>query len=73
MDLRARNCPIESDRSGENAVSCQTVEGLHTGLRKNPGGPSVDVHTLELQHQGYHEEPHKPIDRGDCQGSLHSS
>ena len=28
---------------------------------------------LESQHQGYHEEPHKPKDRGDCQGSLHSS
>ena len=38
MDLRARDCPIESDRSGENTVSCQTVEALHTGLRKNPGG-----------------------------------
>ena len=25
------------------------------------------------QHQGYHDEPHKPMDRGDCQGSLHSS
>ena len=23
--------------------------------------------------QRYHEEPHKPMDRGDCQGSLHSS
>ena len=31
------------------------------------------VHTLELQHQWYHEEPLKPMDRGDCQGSLHSS
>ena len=28
---------------------------------------------LESQHQGYHEEPHKPMDLGDCQGSLHSS
>ena len=36
-------------------------------------GVSAYVHTLELQHQGYHEEPHKPMDRGDCQGSLHSS
>ena len=46
---------------------------LHTGLRKNPGGLSAHVHTLELQHQRYHEEPHKPMDRGDCQGSQHSS
>ena len=37
------------------------------------GGASAYVHTLEMQHQGYHEEPHKPMDRGDCQGSLHSS
>ena len=34
---------------------------------------SAYVHILEPQHQGYHEEPHKPMDRGDCQGSLHSS
>ena len=37
------------------------------------GAASAYVHTLESQHQGYHEEPHKPMDRGDCQGSLHSS
>ena len=36
-------------------------------------GPSAHVHSLEPQHQRYHEEPHKPMDRGDCQGSLHSS
>ena len=73
MDHRARDCPLESDGSGENAVSCQTVETLHKGFRKNPGGPSADVNTLESQHQRYYEEPHKPMDRGDCQGSLHSS
>ena len=43
------------------------------GTLKESGGPSAYVHTLEPQHQGYHEEPHKPMDRGDCQGSLHSS
>ena len=43
------------------------------GLRKNPGGPSADVCALESQHQRSHEESHKPMDRGDCQGSLHSS
>ena len=37
------------------------------------GGQSAYVHTLELQLQRYHEEPCKPLDRGDCQGSLHSS
>ena len=73
MDHRARDCPLESDGSGENAVSRETVEALHTGLWKNPRGPSAYVHTLQWQHQGYHEEPHKPMDRGDCQGSLHSS
>ena len=73
MDHRARDCPLESDGSGENAVSCETVEALHTGLWKNPRGPSAYVHTLQWQHQGYHEEPHEPMDRGDCQGSLHSS
>ena len=36
-------------------------------------GAAVNVHSLEPQHQRYHEEPHKPMDRGDCQGSLHSS
>ena len=70
MDHRAQDCPLESDGSGENAVSRQTVETLHTGLG---GGQSAYVYTQESQHQGYHEEPHKPMDRGDCQGSLHSS
>ena len=37
------------------------------------GVQSAHVHTLELQLQRYHEEPRKPMDRGDCQGSLHSS
>ena len=37
------------------------------------GGAAVNVHSLEPQHQRYHEEPHKPMDRGDCQGSLQSS
>ena len=37
------------------------------------GGGAANVHSLEPQHQRYHEEPHKPMDHGDCQGSLHSS
>ena len=63
MDHRARDCPLEfeSDGSGEYAVSCETVE------------TSADVSALESQHQRYYEEPHKLMDRGDCQGSLHSS
>ena len=36
-------------------------------------GAGSDCSSLEPQHQRYHEEPHKPMDRGDCQGSLHSS
>ena len=36
-------------------------------------GAAANVHSLEPQHQRYHEEPHKPMDRGDCQGSLQSS
>ena len=43
------------------------------GTLKESGGASAYVHTLEPQHQRYHEESHKPMDRGDCQGSLHSS
>ena len=73
MDHRARDFPLESDGSGENAVSCEAVETLHTGLWKNPAGRSADVSTLESQHQRYYEESHKPMDRGDCHGSLHSS
>ena len=37
------------------------------------GGAAANVRSLEPQHQRYHEEPHKPMDRGDCQGNLHSS
>ena len=73
MDHGTWDGPLESDGAGENAMSRETVEALHTGLWKNLGGPSAYVHTLEPQHQRYHEEPHKPMDRGDCQGSLHSS
>ena len=47
MDHLARDCPLESDGSRENAVSREIVEALHTGLWKNPGGPSA-----ESQHQG---------------------
>ena len=60
-------------------MSCQTAKTLPKGLRKNPGGGggggggSMDVCLLESQHQGHHEKSHQPIDRGDCQGSLHSS
>ena len=34
---------------------------------------SVDVCSLETQHQGYHEKSYKPMDPGDSQGSLHTS
>ena len=73
MDHSTWDCPLESDGTGENVVSRETVEAIHTGLWKNPGGASAHVHTLEPQHQRYHEEPHKPMDGGDCQGNLHSS
>ena len=73
MDRGTWDCPLESDGTGANVMSRAAVEALHTGLWKNPGGPAANVHSLEPQHQRYHEEPHKPIDRGDCQGSLHSS
>ena len=73
MDHGTWDCPLESDGTGENAMSREAVEALHAGLWKNPGGLSAHVYTLEQQHQRYHEEPHKPMDRGDCQGSLHSS
>ena len=42
-------------------------------LKESGGVQSAYVHTLELQLQRYHEEPRKPMDHGDCQGSLHSS
>ena len=58
-------------RSGEDAVPCQTVKALPTGL--GTYGASTTVHSLESQHQGYHEKPHQPMDGGDCQRSLHSS
>ena len=38
VDHRTGDCPLEPSGSGENAVPCQTVETLLTGLRKNPGG-----------------------------------
>ena len=73
MDHRAWDCPLESDGSGENAVPCQTVETLHTGLWKNPGGRQRMFLPWNRNIRDNYEEPHKPRDRGDCQGSLHSS
>ena len=51
----------------------ECLSRLTYGTLKESGGPSASVHTLEPQHQGYHEDPHKSMDRGDCQGSLHKS
>ena len=75
VDHRTGDFPSQPVRSGEDAVSCHTAEALHTGLGKNPGGGglSIDVCSLESQHQRYHEKSHQPMDRGDCQGSLHAS
>ena len=73
MDNHTGDSPSQPVRSGEDAVSCQTAETLHTGLGKNLGGPSTDVCSLESQHQRYHEKSHQPMDCGDCQGSLHAS
>ena len=73
VDHCTRNFPSQPVQSGEDAVSCQTAEALHTGLGKNPGRPSMDVCSLESQHQRYHEKSHQPMDRVDCQGSLHTS
>ena len=55
-----------------------TVTGSGMDLRTgdSPSQPvrsGADVCSLESQHQGYHEKSHQPMDRGDCQGSLHSS
>ena len=72
MDHRALDCPLESEGSGENAVLSDSWNSTY-GTLKESGGSSADVYTLESQHQRYHEEPHKPMDRGDCQGSLHLS
>ena len=73
MDHGTGDCSLESDGTGANVMSHSTTEALHPVLGKHPGGAAANVHSLELQHQRYHEEPHKPMDRGDCQGSLHSS
>ena len=73
MDHGTWDCSLESDGTGANVMSRSTTEALHPGLGKNPVGPAANVHSLEPQHQRYHEEPHKPMDRGDCQGSLHSN
>ena len=73
MDHGTGDCSLESDGTGANVMSRSTTEALHPGLGKHPGGPAANVYSLEPQHQRYHEEPHKPMDGGDCQESLHSS
>ena len=73
VDLCTMDSPSQPVRSGENAVPCQAVKTLSAGLGTNPDGPSTTIHSLESQHQKYHEKSHQPMDRGDCQRSLHSS
>ena len=73
MDHGTGDCSLESDRTGAYVMSRAAAETLHLGLGKNPGGTAANVYSLEPQHQRYHEEPHKPMDQGDCQGSLQSS
>ena len=73
VDYCTRDCPSQPVQSGKDAVSSQIVKAQPTELGKSPGGPSTDVCSLESQNQGYHEKSHKLMDRGDCQGSLHSS
>ena len=79
VDLRTGDSPSQPVRSREDAMSCQTAEALHTALGKKKesgrggGGASTVACSLESQHQRYHEKSHQPMDRGDCQGSLHAS
>ena len=45
-----------------------TVTGSGMDLRSVNGCLFIGI-----QHQRYHEKSHQPMDRGDCQGSLHTS
>ena len=65
VDHGTGDCSLESDGTGAYVMSRASAEALHPGLGKNPGGTAANVYSLEPQHQRYHEEPHKPMDRGD--------
>ena len=43
----------------------------HESVRS--GEDAAFCQTVKALPMGYHEKSHKPIDHGDCQGSLHSS
>ena len=76
VDLHTGYSPSQPVGSGEDAVPCQAIKAISTGLGTNlGGGPSADVYTLEPQHQRYHEneKSYQQMDRGDSQGSLHPS
>ena len=67
--------PIPLFVEGQDLLTLDVLigDGATETRHYGPRGRSADVCTLESQHQRYHEESHKPMDRGDCQGSLHSS
>ena len=68
----SRSSPPESVRSGEDAVLCQTDTAVPTELGKSPvGGMFMFVHWN--RNIGDIMKSHKPMDRGNCQGNLHSS
>ena len=74
VDLRTGDSdlnPSEADR-----MLCPVMQ-LKLYLRDSEqirgGGLSTTIHSFESQHQRYHEKSHQPMDRGDCEGSLHSS
>ena len=73
MELRARYIPSQPVWSGKDALPCQAIETIPTGLWNESGGPTAVVHSLELEqhHQRYHEKLCQQMDHGDCQRGLH--
>ena len=68
-----RGLPISSRLKRRGCCVLSDSWSSTYGTRKESGGPSTDVCSLESQHQRYHEKSHQPMNRGDCQGSLHTS
>ena len=70
--LRTGYSPSQPVRSGKDALPCQAIKAISTGLTTNQGA-SADVYPLEPQHQRYHEKSYEQMDREDSRRSLHMS
>ena len=66
METERMSCPV-----WQLKLYLRDSERIWGGGGGGGGGGRQRMFTLGSWHQRYHEKSHQPMDRGDCQGSLH--